>query len=81
VFALFYWLILSDKSPLKNPVKENSVAASGGGRNAIARVGTYPDGSFYWQLLRKRSKKHGPYASAEEAGCAARGKGYRILST
>lgn len=73
VFALFYWLILSPKSPLKNPGR-------GRGKLGIAKIGKHLDGSYYWRLLRRRAKKHGRFASAGDAVSDAECKGYRVLT-
>lgn len=85
IFALFYWLV-SEKSPLKNPDSSGGISGNPGRpgrlqtRNTLARVGQNSDGSYYWKLLRRRGKRHGPYASADDAVADAESKGYRILS-
>ena len=65
--GLLLWFMF--KGPKKNP----------GGRSSVAKVIKGKDGGFYWRLLRKNAKRHGPYASRADAANAAKCKGNKVL--
>jgi hypothetical protein len=71
ICLLAYWLLFSRTSPLRNPRH---------GKNAIAKVSHGADGAWYWRLLRKGAKRHGPFGSAEEAESDAESAGHRVLT-
>jgi len=48
-------------------------------RSAVARVVGSDGGGFFWKLLRKNAKKHGPYATKGDARGAAQCKGHRVI--
>lgn len=66
-----YWVLFGKSSPLRNPRR---------GKNAVARVSRGADGGWYWRLLRRGAKRHGPFDSADEAEADAEGSGHRVLT-
>jgi len=66
VGLLIWWL-------LKGGVKKNQ------GVNKVVRVSGSGRNGFYYRLLRKGSKRHGPFATADEAVDDAESQGYRAL--
>jgi hypothetical protein len=69
--GLLLFFILSGK--FGGLVKKNPA-----GPNRIVKV--YKTTSGWWfKLTRKKAKRHGPYASEEEAAAAAESKGYAIF--
>lgn len=71
VLALAYWLLFSKSSPLKNPGRK--------GRNAVAKILKGNDGAWYWRLLRRRARRHGPFETASAAADDAESAGYKVL--
>ena len=67
-----WWLFLSKSSPLKrNP---------GRGKNKVVKLSGSSESGWHWRLLRKGSKRHGPFATQDEAADDAEGYGYKVLS-
>jgi hypothetical protein len=55
-------------------------AKSNPGVNKVAKVRKGSRGGWYWRLLRKGAKRHGPYGSRQSAIDDAEGEGYEVLS-
>jgi hypothetical protein len=71
VLLLGYWLFFSKNSPLKrNP---------GRGKNKVVKLSGSSENGWHWRLLRKGSKRHGPFATQDEAADDAEGYGYKVL--
>lgn len=66
VGLLIWWLV-------KGGVKTNP------GVNKVVRVSGSSRNGFYYRLLRKGAKKHGPFATKADAVDDAESKGYRAL--
>jgi len=71
LFLAAYWLFFSKRSPLKN--------SGGGGRNKIVKVIEGANEAWYYKLLRKGARRHGPFVSADAAAGDAEWKGYKVL--
>jgi len=72
VLLLGWWLFFSKSSPLKqrNP---------GHGKNKVVKLSGSSENGWYWRLLRRGSKRHGPFATQDEAMDDAEGYGYKVL--
>ena len=72
VLLLGWWLFFSKSSPLKrNP---------GRGKNKVVKLSGSSENGWYWRLLRRGSKRHGPFSTQDEAVDDAEGYGYKVLS-
>jgi len=72
MILLGYWLFFSKSSPLKrNP---------GRGKNKVVKLSGSSENGWYWRLLRRGSKRHGPFSTQDEAVDDAEGYGYKVLS-
>jgi hypothetical protein len=72
VIVLLYLLFFRKGGVLKNPRGSK-------GKNVVARVTGSERHGYFYKLMRKGAKKHGPYASRKAAKEAARCAGYRPI--
>lgn len=71
-----------------NPSNEGGTLSGGGitapgghpgGKNRIVKIFQMASGAWYYKLLRKRSRRKGPFASFGDAKASAERRGYAVL--
>lgn len=82
---LLWKLYKSTKKVKRNPGNTSAalLEAGGihrGGRNRIATIGRWADGTYYYRLLRKKARRTGRFASRADARAALCAKGYAELA-
>jgi hypothetical protein len=82
--AWLLWKLLKGGKVRRNPgntrtAVEQAGGVHSGGRNRIATIGRWADGTYYYRLLRKKARRTGRYASRADAQAALCARGYAEL--
>lgn len=72
---LLYWLFFSKNAPLRNTAQRRN---PGKGKNRIVRVFKECNGGWYYKLMHKRARRHGPFDSGCAASDAAVDAGFKV---